>query len=340
LLFNESPALAPLTERASELGVDVRAVPKLPLGIAGARRVPLFAREIGRARPDVFHAHLSWPLAAKFPLLAAVLARRPVVVATVQLFSRFHLDRSSYAQERLLARRIDRYVAVSHDIAGKLVGVMGWPSRKIEVIHNGVRLEDLRAADPAIRRELSGDTDRPVVFTAARLDPQKGLDVLIDAAADVPEARFAIAGDGRERTMLDAAIGERGLADRVVLLGHREDIPSLLAASDIFVLPSLYEGSSLAVLEAMAAGKAVVASKIGGTDELVVHDESGLLVPPSDPAALAAAVRRLLDDVSLRERLGAAARDRVDRHFSAAVVADRTSRLYDELLAKRAHGRA
>jgi glycosyltransferase involved in cell wall biosynthesis len=123
------------------------------------------------------------------------------------------------------------------------------------------------------------------------------------------------------------------------LLGHRKDIPSLLGASDIFVLPSLYEGSSLAVLEAMAAGKAVVASRIGGTDELVVHDESGLLVPPSDPAALAAAVRRLLDDVSLRQRLGSAARDRVQRHFSAAVVADRTSRLYDELLAERAHGR-
>jgi glycosyltransferase involved in cell wall biosynthesis len=336
LLYNENAALAPLAARALELGAEVRAVPALPLGLVGARRVPGFVRDLRHARPDVFHAHLSWPLSAKFPLFGAILAHRPVVVATVQLFSRFRLDRSSYLQERLLARGVDRYVAVSHDIAGKLVEVMHWPASKIEVIHNGVRVEPMQHGDPAARRNLTGDVDRPIVLTAARLDPQKGLDTLIRAAADVPEARFVIAGDGRERADLQAAIVERGLEDRVVLLGHRNDIPSLLAACDVFVLPSLYEGSSLAVLEAMSAGKAVIASRIGGTDELIVHEESGLLIPPSDPDALSEAVRRLLDDDQLRRRLGSAARDRVQQHFSASVVADRTTRLYEELLTERA----
>jgi glycosyltransferase involved in cell wall biosynthesis len=338
LLYNATPALAPLAERARELDADVLAVPALPFGFVGARRVPGFARELRHARPDVFHAHLSWPLAAKFPLLGAILARRPVVVATIQLFSRFRLDRSSYLQERLLARGVDRYVAVSDDIAAKLVDVMGWPAQKIEVIHNGVRVGFAEHGDPSTRRQLTDGVDRPVVFTAARLDPQKGLDVLIAAAVDVPEALFVIAGDGRERGDLEAAIVERGVEDRVVLLGHRDDIPSLLAACDVFALPSLYEGSSLAVLEAMSAGKAVIASRIGGTNELIVHEESGLLVPPSDPAALSEAVRRLLDDDQLRRRLGSAARERVQRYFSASVVADRTTRLYEELLAENEHG--
>lgn len=340
LLYNDHPALEPLAERALELGAEVRAVPALPLGLVGARRVPGFVRDLRRARPDVFHAHLSWPLSAKFPLLSAILAHRPVVVATVQLFSRFRLDRSNYLQERLLACGVDGYVAVSHDISRKLVDVMGWPARKIEVIHNGVRVEATHPGDPAVRRQLTGDVDRPVVFTAARLDPQKGLDILVQAAAEVPEARFVVAGDGRARGDLQAAIVERGLEDRVVLLGHRNDIPSLLAASDVFVLPSLYEGSSLAVLEAMAAGKAVIASRIGGTDELVVDGESGLLVAPSDPAALGAAVRRLLADAELRRQLGSAARERVQRHFLASAVAERTTRLYEELLARNEHGPA
>ena len=93
LLYNANPALVPLADRARELGADIRAVPALPLGLEGARGVPRFVRDLRLARPDVFHAHLSWPHAAKFPLLGALLARCPVVVATVQLFSLFHLDR-------------------------------------------------------------------------------------------------------------------------------------------------------------------------------------------------------------------------------------------------------
>lgn len=337
LLYHDLPAVAPLAERASQLGAKVRAVPEMPLGLVGARRVPGLVRELRRSRPSVFHAHLTWPLAAKYGLLAAVLARVPAVVATVHLFPQFRLDRSNYLQERLLAMGVDRYIAVSKAIAGQLADAFHWPPEKIEIVHNAVRSERFRVApDPELRQQLAGDVDRPIVLTVARLDVQKGLDVLLKAAARVPEARFVVAGDGPQRGSLESQADELGLGDRLVFLDQRSDIPQLLAASDLFVLPSLYEGTSLAVLEAMAAGKALVSSAIGGTDELVVDGESALLVPRGDPGALAAAIRRLLADSVLRARLGAAARERAETVFSAAATVARVTSVYEDVLAHKA----
>ena len=300
LLYNATTAVEPLVERARKLDVQVRPVPSMPLGLEGARRVPALARELRLARPSVFHAHLSWPLAAKYGLVSAVLARVPVVVATVQLFPEFRLDRSNAVQARLLARSVDRYIAVSHDIAKRLVQTFHLPTQKIEVIHNAVQSERFRhPVDPRLREQLTGGTELRVCFTAARLDAQKGLDVLLQAATQVSGARFVLAGEGPERSRLEQRVATLGLGDRVQFLGHRNDIPELFAACDVFVLPSLYEGSSLAVLEAMAAGRPIVTSAIGGTDELIVHDASGLLVPPGDADALALALQRVLADAAL-----------------------------------------
>ena len=148
----------------------------------------------------------------------------------------------------------------------------------------------------------------------------------------MPEARFVLAGEGPERARLEADAETLGIRDRVVFLGRRDDVPELLGASDAFVLPSLYEGTSLSVLEAMAAGCPVVASAIPGTDELVVDGESGLLVPPGDVDALAVALRRMLAEPLLRERLGSAARQRAQQCFSASAAACRVTRLYEDLL--------
>jgi glycosyltransferase involved in cell wall biosynthesis len=131
---------------------------------------------------------------------------------------------------------------------------------------------------------------------------------------------------------LEALAARLGIADRVRFLGTRDDIPDLLAACDVFALPSLYEGSSLAVLEAMAARRAVIASAIGGTDELIEDGRDGLLVPPGDPEALAAALARLLNDAELRARLAANARERVEREFSRERMAARVGAAYEELL--------
>jgi glycosyltransferase involved in cell wall biosynthesis len=333
LLLDEAPGGPPLAAHMDELDVELRTVRPMPLGAAGAAGVPAMARMLRRRRPDVFHAHLSWPMAAKFALASALLARVPATVATVQLFPRFELDRSNLWQLRAIAAGVGRYVAVSDDIAVQLVERMRWPAAKVDVVYNAVRLDRFGAPAAALRDELTAGGRRRLVLTAARLDAQKGHPVLLRAAAELPEAAFAFAGDGPERATLEAQTAELGLGERVAFLGHRTDVPELLAACDVFALPSLFEGSSLALLEAMAAGRAVVSSAIGGTDELIADGETGLLVAPGDADALARALRRLLGDAELRGSLARRARARVERDFTPEAMTARTTGIYEELLA-------
>lgn len=333
LLLEDDEAVAPLAARAAELGVPMRRIPPMPLGLGGARRVPALVRLLRRERPDVFHAHLSSPVACKWGLAAAVAARIPAVLGTVQVGAYKPPNRSAYWQLRALARRVDRYFAVSREIAAELVEELGWPGEKVEVLYNAVDVERTAlAAPPGLRTQLGGSETRPLVLTPARLNAQKGHDTLLEAIAEVPEALFLLAGDGPERGRLEAFAAELGVSDRVRFLGRREDVPQLLAACDVFVLPSLYEGSSLAVLEAMGAGIPIVSSAIGGTDELIDDGRSGLLVPPGDAAALAAALRRVLADPQLREDFAARARERVDAGLTREQNAERVTGVYRELL--------
>jgi glycosyltransferase involved in cell wall biosynthesis len=332
LLLDDSDAVAPLRERAAALDVPVLPVEPLPLGLEGARRVPALARTLRARRPAVFHAHMSSPLAAKWALSAAVAARVPAILGTVQVISDHPPGRAALLQLRLLARGVDRYLAVSRAIAAELAGAYRWPAAKIEVVHNAVELERFEGVDAGGLRAELGAERRPLFLTAARLSDQKGHPTLLEAAAAVPDAVFALAGEGPEQAPLEALAGRLGVAARVRFLGRREDVPRLLAAADAFVLPSLYEGSSLAVLEAMAARRAVVASAIPGTDELIEDGRSGLLVPPGDAGALGAALQRLLGDPALRESLAAAARERVERDFSRETMARRVEAAYAGVL--------
>jgi glycosyltransferase involved in cell wall biosynthesis len=179
---------------------------------------------------------------------------------------------------------------------------------------------------------LTGSTERPVVLTPARLNKQKGHSYLLEAVALVPEAVFVLAGDGPERANLERQARELGLDNRVLFLGYRQDIPDLLASCDLFVLPSLFEGFSLSILEAMAADKPVIASRIGGNAEAVVHGKTGILVPPASPTALAAAIRTVLSDQGLAQRLAAAGKARVYQKFSAAIMVQRVTQIYEEIL--------
>ena len=334
LLVAESPLAPILVQRAAALGVPARTTPAMPLGVTGAARVPALVRLLRRERPDVFHAQLPVPLSAKFALAAAVLARVPAVVATVQLVGPFEIDRSSRLQLRLLAAGVDRYLAVSRDIKHELVQRFHWPAHKIEVVYNAVSLRQFPAgaSEPSLRDQLLAGPGHPIVLTIARLDEQKGHPALLRAAAQLPGALFVFAGEGPDRTALEQQATALGVRDRIRFLGHRTDVPDLLLACDVFALPSLYEGSSLATLEAMAAGCAVVSSAIPGTDELITHEEDGLLVPPNDPAALTEALRRLLEDPELRRRLGRAARARVEREFTAEAMTGKVVDVYEELL--------
>jgi len=334
LLHN--PRAAQLAEAATALGATVRSVRSLPLSAKSLIGVPEFARELQRDRPAVFHAHLTWPLASFYPLAAAVLARVPAVVATFHLFPPGSFRRRSLFQARLLGRGVGRAIAVSQAIADLVVDVLGWPADKVTVIRNGVSIERLqRSRDPALRQALTAGSDDFVFLTTARLDAQKGLDVLLRAARSVNGARFVIVGSGPERARLEAEAATLGLGGRVVFLGQRDDVPALLAASDAFVLPSRFEGTPLALLEAMAVGKPVIASAIPGTDEVVVDGESGLLVSSGDSSGLASALRRIVDAAELRTRLGAAARRRAETEFSAGSSTKRVMAVYDSLLQAR-----
>jgi glycosyltransferase involved in cell wall biosynthesis len=333
LLLDDRPGAEVLAERATALGVPVRLVGPLPLGLAGAREVPPLARLLRRERPEVFHAHMSSPVACKWGLAAAVAARVPAVLGTVQVGGYEPPDRSAYLQLRALARGVDRYLAVSREIASELVERLGWPAAKIEVVYNAVDLARIDVDAPSgLREELGGGRQGPLILTPARLDAQKGHRTLFEAIPQVPDATFVLAGEGPEREALEALAAQLGIADRVHFLGRREDVPELLAACDVFALPSLYEGSSLAVLEAMAARIPIVSSAIGGTEELIEDGRSGLLVAPGDSEALAAALRRVLGDPGLRKSLATHARERVEAGLTREATASQVTGVYRELL--------
>ena len=331
LLHHESPGLRPLLEATSRLGVRARSIARA----RGLLDLPRLMQEVRSERASVFHAHLSWALRCGSGLVAAALAGIPAVIATQQLFRPISSPREILRQ-RLIAIGVDRYVAVSAEMARSLRATPLFPARKIQIIRNAVDVRRFqKASGGALRRSLGGDPARPIVLTLARLDAQKGLFDLLEAAARVPEANFVLAGDGKERKRLEATARMLAIDGRVLFLGHREDVPELLAACDLFVLPSLYEGLPLSVLEAMAAGKPVIATAIGGTEEAVSNGETGLLVPPHDPPALAATIRSVLSDPPLGRRLGLAGRERAIREFSAEKMVREVTELYERVLSRR-----
>lgn len=222
------------------------------------------------------------------------------------------------ALERGTRGRTDRFVAVSEAIASQLVAD-GVPSGHVVVAHNGVRAGEVRAqASGDLPQSLTGAG--PLVACVARLEPVKGVDVFVRAAALVarshPDARLAVIGDGSQRAALEALAGESGVAERLVFAGNLSPVAPAIAAADVLVVPSRSEGLPMVVLEAMALGKPVVASEVGGIPEAVEDGVTGLLVPPDDPAALADAIGELLDDPARADVMGAAGSARVIDHFS------------------------
>jgi glycosyltransferase involved in cell wall biosynthesis len=192
----------------------------------------------------------------------------------------------------------------------------------------------------AVRRGLDLPPEAPVVGALSRLAWKKGLRHLVEAAPrlleSVPDAHVLIAGDGELRAELERQARSLGVASRVRFLGTRRDPLDLLAAFDVFVLPSVVEGMSNAVLEAMARALPVVATDVGGNPEIVGDGETGFIVPPADPAALAAALGKLLQAPELAREMGAAGRRRVEQRYRVGHMVAAVERLYDELLGRAA----
>lgn len=331
LFHHAEPGIGPLLAKAQSLNVQLRTVPRMQT-VRDIGRLPQFIGALRAERPTVFHAHLTWPLSCKYGLVAALLARVPAIVATAQLYLEPPRKRSVHAQLRLIAAGVDRYLAVSHEVAGQLCDVLRIPDRKVQVVHNGIPMSSFNSpANASLRARLAQAAERPIILTTARLEEQKGLRYLLEAATQLPEAVFVLAGEGSERSRLEAQAKELRIADRVLFLGYTENVRGLLEDCDLFVLPSLNEGLPLSILEAMAACKPVIATSISGTAEAIVNGESGLLVPPADSTALATAIRTLLSNPSLAQRLARAGKTRVQQ-FSADRMVQRIMQVYDELI--------
>ena len=229
---------------------------------------------------------------------------------------------------------VDRIVCVSAAAAASFAAA-GIPADRLAVIRNGLWERPPSRSRGAVRAALGADASQPVVLTTARFTPQKDHAALIDALPAVlavhPALRVWLAGHGPLEDELRRQVAQRGLADVVRFLGQRDDVPDLLAAADLFVLPSRFEGLPLAALEAMAAALPVVATRVGGTDEAVLDGVTGRLVPPGDPQALGAAIAASLSRPAEAARLGAAGRERFGGAFTASRMADETARLYEAL---------
>jgi glycosyltransferase involved in cell wall biosynthesis len=328
------PGAAQLASESAALGARTVAVERGASPLRGVASIPALARALRRERADVFHAHQTWSLSCRYGIVAAALARVPARVASAQLFVEMPRLVAVDAQHALLSRCLHRHVAVSRHVAGRLRDRLGVSEAKITVIPNAVEARAPQPRDDALRARLDGRGDRALVLTVARLEAQKGITHLLDAAATLPDVAFAIAGEGPERERLAAKAASLGVAERVRWFGHRDDVPSLLAAADLFVLPSLNEGLPLAAMEAMLAGVPIVATDAGGTGEIVRDGVTGLLVPPGDPRALSESIRALLSDRAHAARLAAAGRELIERDHSVSAMVAATSRLYDELLAR------
>jgi len=225
-------------------------------------------------------------------------------------------------------------VAVSRATKQQLDQDLGLPPDRIQVVHNGI---PIRPGNPErIRRELGVTPEERLIVAVGNLDRRKGHAVLLralrrmEAEGQRQPWRLVIAGGrgGDQRPVLESLAAEAGHTGRLHLLAQREDVPDLLAAADIFAMPSLWEGLPLALLEAMLAGKAIVASATSGIPEAIETEVHGLLVPPGDEAALARALGRLFAEPDLRRRLGAAASGRGRAQFTIGVMVDAYERLY------------
>jgi glycosyltransferase involved in cell wall biosynthesis len=218
---------------------------------------------------------------------------------------------------------------------------MGGHAARFRIIPFGLDMQRFNTGNIATRRELGLNEDDPVLGTVCRLvEPKKGLAVLLHAMAAIqkregaPLCQLLIVGDGPARGMLQVLSERLGIASQVVFAGSRRDIPRVLPLLHAFVMPSLYEGFGIAILEAMAAGKPVIATSVGGIPEFVKNGETGLLVNPGDPGALADAMTRVLKEPDLARRMGDKGFEQARDNFGIATVARKHEQVYEACLAQ------
>ena len=324
LFFVSLSERGPLAEAIEACGWPVASLNAKP-GLR-PRLVLHLARLFRQWDIDVIHTHNNGPLIYGAP--AARLARVAGVVHTRHGQSS-RASRRQTALVRVVARLADRIVCVSDDSL-RLSVEQGIPAGKLRRLWNGIDIERFAYTGP--------ETRGPAVLVA-RLSPEKDIATLLSAvvlvARDEPAFQMEIAGEGASQAELQRLASELGLAEHVRFLGLVHDVPALLARARLFVLPSLTEGASLTLLEAMARGLPVVATRVGGNAEVVIDGETGFLIPTRSPAALAEKILRLWREPERARRMGQAGRERVERFFNVRAMVREYEELYRHVLGSR-----
>ena len=280
----------------------------------------------------LFHAEIFGRIAAKWTQV-------PIVFSFLRNESGYY-DRKRNVFLRKLLRVTDRYVDAFAAVCQKVADVhRDIITKEIRVIRNGLELKNGYPKDVAyVRQDLNIKNGSFLLITIASLKPKKGHTFLFDALKALKkkgyEFKLLVVGSGREEKRLKKEIMDKGLENEVILTGERDDIPELLAASDAFVCPSLYEGLPSALLEAMEAGLPVIAIRVGGIPEAITDNETGLLIEPKDSRALTEAIVRIMKDTELRKRLGSNARDYVRKNFDIKRTVTEIRLLCEEYLIK------
>jgi glycosyltransferase involved in cell wall biosynthesis len=318
--------------RLQKAGIDVTVIDEPDDRLA----VRMLADELAPFQPEIVHNHMY--RAEVVGTRAALLlgekgCRRPAIISTV------HSSRVRCSEDRQTLRRLtplmDRLIVVSKAIDHK-IREEGRAVAPISLIYNGVDLQRYNHQQPCctLHEEYLIPADAQIVGVVARLEAEKGHRTLLEAwplvLAEVPSARLLIIGEGSERDSLEAQVASLGIEDRVVFTGRREDVPAVTAALDVAVLPSYREAQGLSVLEAMALGRPVIASRVGGIPEMIEDGVSGLLVEPHDCDALAAGIVRLLTDHPLADMIAHRGHELVHDRFCIELMVHSMSDLYDQ----------
>jgi len=277
-----------------------------------------------------YHANL-------YGRIAAHLARVPCIIASVH--NVYTIDKKIHRRiiNKYLSGWTDKIVAVSKAVKDDVLKYDLVPDEKVEIIYNGVDLSKfLDTNGDAVKQEFTIAPGVPVIGTVGRLTLQKGQRYLLEAISllrkKFPDLVLLVVGDGPLKNELKDYAKSLGIQKSAIFTGSRRDVPSLLAAMDLFVLPSLWEGLSISLIESMAAGKPVITTDIPPIREVVNTDKVGILVPPQDSRTLAEAIEILLKNKGMAERLGKAARERVFSTFNIETTIRRYTDIFEDIL--------
>ena len=325
-------------DKIRQPGVELYALHKQP-GLGLGIHLKLFTL-LRRLRPAILHTYNFACAEYAVPAWAAGVPVRIHAEHGRDASDPQGLNRKHNFLRRSLAPWIDRYVPVSHDLAGWLNKVVGIPAAKLELIMNGVDTVRYAPQLAAASMPWAGAETKPfVIGTVGRLQDVKDQATLIEAFAMLcarrgqarGALRLAVVGDGPLRERLAQKAQDAGVADLVWFPGARNDIAELMRSFDVFALSSIAEGTPVTLLEAMACGRPVVATAVGGIPEVVQDGVNGALVPASDPQALADALATYVEDPARLAAHGAAARERIERHYSVAAMVGAYAALYGQL---------